>query len=81
MYAGDTHITCVGADINYFELNPNHHLDNPNKWLMSIKLTLSTTKTEVLLIGSRFKMSPLSNLLELTTDNVQILQVSPVKLL
>ena len=81
MYAGDTHITCVGADMNHFQLNLNHNLDNPNKWIMSIKLTLSTTKTEFLLIGSRLKMSTLSNPLELSIDNVQILQVSPVNLL
>lgn len=53
MYAGDTHITCVGVDMNSFQLNLNHDLDNLNKWLMSIKLTLSATKAEFLLIGSR----------------------------
>ena len=33
MYADETHITCVGADISSFQLNLNRDLDNLNKWL------------------------------------------------
>ena len=78
LYADDTHITCVGADVNSFQLNLNHDLDNLNK---SIKLSLNTSKTEFMLIGSRQKLSTLSNPLELSIDNVPVVQVSPVKLL
>ena len=81
MYAGDTHITCEGADMNSLRLNLNPVLDNLNKWLMYIKFTLNTTKTEFMLIGSKLKMTSLSNPPELSIDNVPILQVSAVKLL
>ena len=65
--------------MNSIQLNLNHDLDNLNKWLISNKLTLNTAKTEFMLIGSRQKLSTLSNPLELTIDNVPIEQVSSVK--
>ena len=50
-----------------------------NKWLISNKLTLNSTKTEFMLIGSRQKLSTLSNPLKLSIDNVAIEHVSSVK--
>ena len=52
-----------------------------SKWLVSNKLTLNATKTEFMLIGSRQRLSTLSDTLELSIDNVPIEQVSSVKLL
>ena len=46
---------------------------------MSNKLTLNATKTEFMLIGSRQRLSTLSDTLELSIDNVPIEQVSSVK--
>ena len=60
-------------------LNLNHNLDNLNKWLISNKLTLNSAKTEFMLIGSRQKLSTLSNPLKLLIDNVAIEHVSSVK--
>ena len=79
MYADDTHITYAGVDVNSIQLNLNHDLDNLNKWLISNKITLNTAKTEFMLIGSRQKLSTLSNPLELASDNVPIKHVSSVK--
>ena len=79
MYADDTHITYAGVDVNSIQLNLNHDLDNLNKWLISNKLTLNTAKTEFMLIGSRQKLSTLSNPLELSINNVPIEHVSSVK--
>ena len=80
MYADDTHITYAGVDVNSIQLNLNHDLDNLNKWLISNKLTLNSAKTEFMLIGSRQKLSTLSNPLKLSIDNVAIEQhVSSVK--
>ena len=79
MYADDTHITYAGVDVNSTQLNLNHDLDNLNKWLIYNKLTLNTAKTEFMLIGSRQKLSSLSNQLELSINNVPIEHVSSVK--
>ena len=49
MYADDTYITYANVDVNSIQLNLNHDLDNLNKWLISNKLTLNTTKTEFML--------------------------------
>ena len=54
----------------------NHDLSNIHKWLLCNKLTLNTTKTEFMLIGSRQKLSRLSEFLELSIDNVPIKQAS-----
>ena len=79
MYADDTHITYAGVDVNSIQLNLNHDLDNLNKWLISNKFTLNPAKTEFVLIGSRQKLSTLSNPLELSINNVPIEHVSSVK--
>ena len=79
MYAYDTHITYAGVDVNSIQLNMNHDLDNLKKWVISNKLTLNTAKTEFMLIGSRQKLSTLSNPLELWIDNVPIEHVFSVK--
>ena len=70
---------CAGVDVNSIQLNLNHDLDNLNKWLISNKLTLNSAKTEFMLIGSRQKLSTLSNPLKLSIDNVAIEHVSSVK--
>ena len=46
---------------------------------MSNRLTLNATKTEFILIGSRQRLSTLSDTLELSIDNVPMKQVSSVK--
>ena len=79
MYANNTHITYAGVDVNSIQLNLNHDLDNLNKWLTSNKLTLNSAKTEFMLIGSRQKLSTLSNPLKISIDNVAIKHVSSVK--
>ena len=51
MYADDTHIAYADVDVNSIQLNLNHDLGNPNKWLISNKLTLKNAKTEFMLIN------------------------------
>ena len=79
MYADDTYITYADVDVNSIQLNLNHDLDNLNKWLISNKLTLNTTKTEFMLIGSRQKLSTSSSQPELSIDNVPIENVTSIK--
>ena len=66
MYADDTDIT-------------SHDFEKLSKWLLSNRLTFNATKTEFTLIGSRQRLSTLSDTLELLIDNVPIEQVSSVK--
>ena len=76
MYADDTHITFAGADLKSIQSNLNHDFGKLSDWLTSNKLTLNTTKTEFMLIGSR---STLPDSPELSINNVPINRVSSVK--
>ena len=76
----DTHITYAYINVNSIQLNLNHDLGNLNKWLISNKLTWNTAKTEVMLIGSRQKLSTtLLSQRELLIYNVSIEKVTSVK--
>ena len=72
MYAYDTHLTYASADLHSMQSSLNRDLSNIHNWLLCNKLTLNSTKTEFMLIGSRQKLSTLSESLELSIDNVPI---------
>ena len=76
MYADDTHTTYASADLHSMQSSLNRYI---HKWLLCNKLTLHSTKTEFMLIGSRQKLSTLSESLELLIDNIPIKQVSTSK--
>ena len=59
MYADDTSITYASNDVEEIERCVNIDLDRIRIWLAANKLTLNTTKTEFLLIGSRKRLSTL----------------------
>ena len=59
MYADDTHLPFAHNDINVINEALNRDLDLFNNWLISNKLTLNTTKTELMLIGSRQRLRTL----------------------
>jgi hypothetical protein len=61
MYADDTNLAYSGSDINTIQFHLNEDLENINEWLISNKLTLNMTKTEYMLIGSRQRLSTLSD--------------------
>ena len=79
MYADDTHITFAGSDLHLIQSSLYHDLENLNKWLVSNRLTLKTSKTEFMLIGSRQRLNTLSDTLKLSIYNILIEQVSSVK--
>ena len=79
MYADDSHLTYASADLHSMQSSLNRDLCNIHKWLLCNKLTLNSTNTEFTLIGSRQKLSTLSESLELSIDNVPIKQVSTSK--
>ena len=61
MYADDTHLTYAGASTDNIESCLNNDLAKVHNWLTANKLTLNTTKTEFMLIGSRQRLSTLTN--------------------
>ena len=79
MYADDTHITYAGSDLYLIQSSLSHDLKKLSKWLVSNRLILNATKTEFMLIGSRQRLSTLSDTLEISIDNIPIEQVSSVK--
>ena len=59
MYADDTSITYASNDVEEIERCVNIDLDRIRIWLAANKLTLHTTNTQFLLIGSRQRLSTL----------------------
>ena len=53
MYADDTHLTFACNNIETINDVMNHDLSNVNKWLVANKLTLNSSKTEFMLVGSQ----------------------------
>ena len=66
MYADDTHLTYAGDCVDNLQLYLNQDLDNVHDWLRANKLTLNMTKTEFMLIGSRQRLSTLTDGMEKT---------------
>ena len=73
MYADDTSITYASNDV---ERCVNIDLDTIHIWLAANKLTLNTTKTKFLLIGSRQRPSMLERNPIIEIDQFPIKQVS-----
>ena len=65
MYADDTHITYAGSDSLLIQSSTSNDLEKLSIWLVSNRLILNATKTEFMLIGSRQRLSTLSDTLEL----------------
>ena len=61
MFADDTTLTASGIVLPEIESKINHDLNNVQKWLLANKLCLNLIKTEYLLIGSKQKISKLTN--------------------
>ena len=79
MYAHDTHLTFVYNDISVINDALNRDLDLVNNWLISNKLTLNTSITEFMLIGSRQRLRALPRAPSICLDGAHIDQVSSVK--
>ena len=61
MFADDTILTASGMALPEIESKINHDLNSVQKWLLANKLCLNLIKTEYLLIGSKQKISKLTN--------------------
>ena len=76
MYADDTHLTFAAKTVSNIDSNLNEDLSRVNNWLTANKLTLNTSKTEFMMIGSRQRLNtfdtPPSLEIELTIGLLQI---------
>ena len=74
-----THLTYAGSSVDSIQFYLNQDLGNVHNWLRANKLILNMTKTEFMLIGSRQRLSNLTDSPTITIDNVQISQVATAK--
>lgn len=79
MYADDTSITYASNDVEEIERCVIIDLDRIRIWLAANKLTLNTTKTEFLLIGSRQRLSTLGRNPQIEINKFPVKQVSTTK--
>ena len=56
MFADDTNLTASGNTITELHNKLNNDLENIHQWLLANKLTLNTSKTEYMMVGSRQKL-------------------------
>ena len=79
MYADDTSPTLASTDIEHINYCLNHDLCNVCEWLSANKLTLSMTKTELMLIASRRKLSQFPESPYLSINENPIEQITSAK--
>ena len=79
MYADDTHRIYAGDCVDNLQLYLNQDLENVHNWLRENKLTLNTTKTEFMLIGSRQRLSTFTDSPTITINDNQVNQVTTTK--
>ncbi len=81
MFADDTNISTHGSSEVELQEHLNHDLENIHQWLLANKLTLNKEKTEYMVIGSRQRLSKISNELEIHVGETTIKRVSYTKTL
>ena len=79
MYADDTHLTYAGDNAVNIQLHLNQDLENVHNWLRADKLTLNMTKTEFMHIGSRQRLSTLTESPTFAINDFQVGQVTTAK--
>ena len=79
MYADDTHLTYAGDNVDNIQLHLNQDLENVHNWLRANKLTLNMTKTEFMLIGSRQRLSTLTESPAFAINDFEVSQVTTAK--
>ena len=79
MYADGTHLTYAGGNVDNIQLHLNQDLENVHNWLRANKLTLNMTKTEFMLIGSRQRLSTLTESPTVAINDFQVSEVTTAK--
>ena len=81
LFADDTNLTVAGESIEEVELAMNNDLHCVHKWMLADKLSLNSSKTEFLLIGSNHRLNNLINQPNIKIDQDKIKQVHYSRLL
>ena len=66
LFADDTNLSCAGLDVSEIEIKLKKDLENVHSWLRCNKLTLNDTKTEYMIIGSRYRLNKLEDFPEIS---------------
>ena len=66
LFADDTTLSCAGLDASEIEIKLKKDLENVHRWLRCNKLTLNDTKTEYMIIGSRYRLNKLEDFPEIS---------------
>ena len=81
MYADDTSLTFAIADVKHINDSLNYDLSNVYTWLSANKLTLNSTKTELMAIVSRQKLPQFLESPSLIINDKAVEQVASAKFL
>ena len=65
-FTDDTNLSCAGLDASEIEIKLKKDLENVHSWLRCNKLTLNDTKTEYMIIGSRYRLNKLEDFPEIS---------------
>ena len=76
MYADDTNLSFASSSTNNIEVKLNDDLVRVNEWLIANKLTLNSSKTEFMLIGSRQRLCTFQTVPSLSIGDKPIKQVN-----
>jgi len=71
--------TYAGDNADNVQLHLNQDLENVQNWLTANKLTLNMTKTKFMLLGSRQRLSTLTESPTLAINDSQVSQVTTAK--
>ncbi len=61
MFADDTNLIASGSTSTELYNKLNNDLENTHQWLLANKLTLNTSKTEYMIVGSRQRLGKIDD--------------------
>ena len=79
LFADDTNLSCDVLTSRETEAKLNTDLVSVDKWLSANKLTLNNSKTEFMIIGSRYRLANLEDSLEIKLREHNIKRVTSKK--
>jgi hypothetical protein len=80
MFADDTNLTASGSTSTELYNKLNNDLENIHQWLLANKLTLNTSKTEYMIVGSRQRLGKIDDEAEIKLGDNKIKMFQKQKL-
>ena len=80
MFADDTNLTASGSTSTELYNKLNNDLENIHQWLLANKLTLNTSKTEYMIVGSRQRLGKIDEEAEIKLGDNKIKKFQKQKL-